>query len=206
MSSARALAAIVFMVAADAGASQSAAGIQRAAWLHGCWEWTTADRSVEESWTAAKGDSMIGVGRTIQNGKTTSYEMIVLREHGDRLAYEAHPSGQASTTFLSTRISASELVFENPVHDFPHEVGYRREGDRLLAWIRGTQDGKERRIEFPYARAQCGNKMSRPQIYAVFRINSWLAVFSRLAWNRSTGRCASTVQPGDSCPHAIHSR
>lgn len=100
---------------------------------------------------------MIGVGRTIQNGKTTAYEMIVLREQGDRLAYEAHPSGQASATFLSTRISASELVFENPAHDFPQEVGYRRDGDSLLAWIRGAQNGKERRIEFAYTRARCGN-------------------------------------------------
>ena len=61
---------------------------------------------------------MIGVGRTIRDGKMTAYEMIVLREQGDRLAYEAHPSGQASTTFLSTRISASELVFESPAQIF----------------------------------------------------------------------------------------
>ena len=49
-------------------------------------------------------------------------------------------------------------VFENPAHDFPQEVGYRRDGDNLLAWIRGTQNGKERRIEFPYTRARCGNQ------------------------------------------------
>ena len=101
---------------------------------------------------------MIGVGRTIRDGKMTAYEMIVLREQGDRLAYEAHPSGQASTTFLSTRISASELVFENPAHDFPQEVGYRHDGDSLLAWIRGTKNGEERRTEFPYTRASCGNQ------------------------------------------------
>jgi hypothetical protein len=101
---------------------------------------------------------MIGVGRTIRNGKTTAYEMIVLRAQGDRLAYEAHPSGQASTTFLSMRISPSELVFENPAHDFPQEVGYRLDGDTLLAWIRGTQNGKERRIEFPYTRVRCGGQ------------------------------------------------
>ena len=101
---------------------------------------------------------MIGVGRTIRDGKMTAYEMIVLREQGDRLAYEAHPSGQPSATFLSTRISASELVFENPAHDFPQEVGYRLDGDKLLGWIRGTRNGKERRIEFPYTRARCGGQ------------------------------------------------
>jgi hypothetical protein len=138
------------------GFSRTAVGIQRAAWLQGCWELTTPTRSVEEVWTSAKGGSMIGVSRTIQNGKMTSYELIVLREHGDRLAYEAHPSGQPAATFLSTQISLSELVFENPAHDFPQQVGYRLDGNALLAWIRGTQNGTDRRIEFPYTRARCG--------------------------------------------------
>ena len=142
----------------ESGFSRTVSGIQRAAWLQGCWELTTATRSVEEAWTTAKGGSMIGVSRTIQDGKTTAYEMIVLREEGNRLAYEAHPSGQPPATFLSTRISASELVFENPAHDFPQEVGYRLEGDALLAWIRGTRNGTDRRIEFPYKRARCGSQ------------------------------------------------
>lgn len=94
-------------------------------------------------------------GRTIRGGKLTEYEVIVLREQGDRLAYEAHPSGQSAATFLSTSISAQELVFENPAHDFPQQIGYRLEGDSLLAWIRGTQNGQERRLEFPYKRARC---------------------------------------------------
>jgi hypothetical protein len=98
---------------------------------------------------------MIGVSRTIRDGKLTEYEMIVLRERGDELAYEAHPSGQRAATFLSTRISPSELVFENAAHDFPQQIGYRLDGDALRAWIRGTQNGKERRIEFPYTRARC---------------------------------------------------
>ena len=101
---------------------------------------------------------MIGVSRTIRDGKLTSYETIVLREDGDRLAYEAHPSGQSATTFLSTRITASELVFENPSHDFPQQVGYRRDGDSLLAWISGTRNGESRRIEFPYQRARCAGR------------------------------------------------
>jgi hypothetical protein len=101
---------------------------------------------------------MIGVGRTIRDGKLTTYEMVVLREQEDRLEYEAHPSGQPAATFLSTRISASELVFENPAHDFPQQVGYRLDGDALFAWISGTQNGKDRRIEFAYKRARCAGQ------------------------------------------------
>lgn len=155
----RALPVAIVMLASlqpAAADSQTATGIHRAAWLQGCWELTTPARIVEETWLVAKGGSMIGVSRTIQNGKMTAYETIVLREQGDRLVYEAHPSGQPAATFLSTHVSASELVFENPAHDFPQQIGYRLNGDTLLAWIRGTQNGKERRTEFPYARARCG--------------------------------------------------
>ena len=92
---------------------------------------------------------MIGVSRTIRDGKLTQYQMIVLREQGDRLAYVAHPSGQPTATFLSTQVNDSELRFENPAHDFPQQIGYRRDSARLLAWIGGIANGKPRRIEFP---------------------------------------------------------
>ena len=152
-----ALTALLMLAAGEqSAAAQSAMGIQRAAWLQGCWEMASPDRSVEEFWTPAKGGSMIGVSRTIRNGKTTTYELIVLREQGDRLAYEAHPSGQPQATFLSTRISESDLVFQNPEHDFPQEVGYHLEGQTLRAWIRGTQKSREQRVEFRYTRVRCG--------------------------------------------------
>lgn len=147
---------MMLVLGGQTGAAQKPAGIQRAAWLQGCWELVSPTRTVEEFWMTAKGGSMIGVSRTIRDGKTAAYEMIVLREERERLAYEAHPSGQTPATFLSTRISGSELVFENPAHDFPQEVGYRIEADGLVAWIRGTQNGNDRRIEFPYKRARCG--------------------------------------------------
>ena len=142
-------------VASGKTGSQTVTGIQRAAWLQGCWEMTTPTRSVEEAWTAPKAGAMIGVSRTFQNGKMTEYEFIVLREDGERLAYVAHPSGQQPATFLSTSISGSELIFDNPAHDFPQQIGYRLDGDALNAWIRGTQKGRERRIEFPYRRVRC---------------------------------------------------
>lgn len=142
-------------VALAKAATQTVTGIQRAAWLQGCWEMTTAARLVEEAWTPPKAGAMIGVSRTIQNGKMTAYEFIVLREEGERLAYVAHPSGQPPATFLSTSVSSSELIFENPAHDFPQQIGYRLDGDALTAWIRGTQKGRDRRVEFPYRRTRC---------------------------------------------------
>jgi uncharacterized protein DUF6265 len=152
--SARWLVVIVVVLACGAVSAQPA-GIQRVAWLQGCWEASSPQRIIEEIWTRPRASSMIGVSRTIRDGKLTEYELIVLREQGDQLAYVAHPSGQTPATFVSTQMTSTEIVFENPAHDFPQQIGYRRNGDSLLAWISGSQNGKVHRAEFPYKRVSC---------------------------------------------------
>jgi hypothetical protein len=148
-----ALFATMAVVRAD-GAPQGA-GIQQLAWLQGCWETTSATRTVEEQWTSPRGRSMVGLSRTVRGGDLAAYELVVIRERDDRLVYIAHPSGQPAAEFLSTSLSEGRVVFENPAHDFPQRIGYRRQGPSLLAWIEGTTDGQERRVEFPYRRAAC---------------------------------------------------
>jgi hypothetical protein len=125
--------------------------IENVAWLAGCWESVSGERTVEEQWMAPRGGTMIGVGRTIRGDKLVEYEVVVLREKDGRLAYEAHPSGQAGAAFLSRSVTASTVVFENLQHDFPQRVGYQSNGpDSLLAWIEGVRNGRLRRVEFPY--------------------------------------------------------
>lgn len=99
---------------------------------------------------------MLGMGRTVRGSELVDYELVVLREQGDRLAYEAHPAGQAVAVFLSTTVSPDTVVFENREHDFPQQVGYERHAaDGLVAWIAGTEKGVPRRIEFVYRRVRC---------------------------------------------------
>ena len=130
--------------------------IKDVAWLQGCWELREGDRLVEERWMPPRAGSMLGVGRTTRGSKLVEHEYIVLTERDGRLAYEAHPSGQATTTFISHPIAGREVVFEDPTHDFPQRVGYRSTGPgQMLAWVEGTAGGKARRIEFPYRLVNC---------------------------------------------------
>ena len=146
----------VVLVAAASARGQQPAGIQRVAWLQGCWEMTSERRMIEEQWMAPRGNSMIGMSRTVRDGRLVEFELVVLREQGDRLAYDARPSGQPPAVFLSKSVSDSMVVFENPEHDFPHTIGYRRERpDSLFAWIEGIDGGQTRRIDFRYRRAVC---------------------------------------------------
>lgn len=132
-------------------------GVDQVAWLSGCWESVTPQRTIEEQWMAPRGKSMLGIGRTVRGEALVEYELVLIREDSGRLAYQAHPSGQPSAVFLSREIGASRVVFENLEHDFPQRVGYERTGpDALTAWIEGTRDGTTKRIEFPYRRGSCG--------------------------------------------------
>jgi len=146
--------ALLFISVSSAGAQT--ASIRDVVWLQGCWELRDGDRVVEERWMPPRAGAMLGVGRTTRGDKRIEHEFVVLTERDGRLAYEAHPSGQSTATFLSQPISGREVVFEDPTHDFPQRVGYKSTGPgQLLAWVEGTSGGKTRRVEFAYRLVNC---------------------------------------------------
>ncbi|HEY9068598.1 MAG TPA: DUF6265 family protein [Burkholderiaceae bacterium] len=148
------------MLVASLAQAQGAAGVQRLAWLQGCWRLDAGPRIVEEQWMAPRGQTMLGSSRTVRDGKTIEHEFVIVRETaGGQLAYEVSPSGRPPTVFTSTSVDDDgSVVFENLQHDFPQRVAYRRNGGDLLAWIEGpakNAPGQMRRIEFPYRRVAC---------------------------------------------------
>jgi len=137
---------------------QAAPTVQDVKWLTGCWEFTRGGRHVIEQWSAPEGGTLIGMSRTVANGKTVEFEFLMIREGAGGLEYVARPSGQAEGTFTSTRVADGEVAFENPTHDFPTRIIYQRAPDGgLVAATEGTRNGQARRFEFPYTKATCGH-------------------------------------------------
>jgi hypothetical protein len=133
-----------------------APSVRDLAWMSGCWEISRPNRHVVEQWSAVAGGTLIGTSRTVANDKTSDYEFLLIREGGKGLEYVAKPSRQPEAVFTSTTVAANEVVFENPAHDFPKKISYKRTGDALIAAIEGPMNGQPRKIEFPYKRAACG--------------------------------------------------
>lgn len=134
-----------------------AQALDRAAWLGGCWAGASGDRGAEERWSPPRGGTMISAARAFRGDRTTSIELVVLRERGDTLIYEAHPVGQATASFPERypRDTAA-LVFENLAHDFPQRIVYQRIGaDSLLAYVEGPADGVMRRTDYRMRRVRC---------------------------------------------------
>ena len=157
-----ALAGMMGLRCLDATASGSPAArpeigsITDIVWLAGCLESRRGDRIVEEDRMELRGGAMPGMGRTTSSKGLQEYEFTLIRERDGKPVYEAHPSGQPSTTFEATVANGDSAVFAAPAHDYPQIVGYRRAGaDSVVAWIDGTVQGRSRRIEFPYRRVAC---------------------------------------------------
>jgi len=148
------VAAVLAMLAGTAADAQTG-GVQRLAWLAGCWSLSNGERTVDEQWMAPRAGSMQGMSRTVRAERLIAHEAVIVRERGELLDYEVSPSGQATTVFTSISIGDSSVVFENLQHEFPQRVAYRRNGDQLLAWIEGPRNGVVRRIEYPYQRVAC---------------------------------------------------
>ena len=100
---------------------------------------------------------MFGIGRTVKSGRTVEFEFMQIRENPEgRLVFIALPSGQRETTFVLARLGQEEVVFENPTHDFPQRVSYRRTGaEAMIARIEGVRNGVARGINFPMRRSAC---------------------------------------------------
>ncbi|MBV8035980.1 DUF6265 family protein [Roseateles sp.] len=127
------------------------------AWLAGCWSQQGREAGSVEHWMAPAGGVMLGMARMLKNGRVVEFEFMQIRADADgRLSFVAQPQGRPPTAFPLLRQAEAEAVFENPAHDFPQRVLYRREAaDRLVARIEGRSNGQERGIDFPMQRTAC---------------------------------------------------
>jgi hypothetical protein len=149
------LAALV--LASSPAFAQNADPVARLGWLSGCWEQGGGARITEEQWMVPRGATMLGMSRTVAGGVTRSTEQLRIEARDGKAVYVASPSGQATTAFTAASVSDTLVVFENPTHDFPTKISYRRIGkDSLLAQIAGPRGGREATIDFPMRRASCG--------------------------------------------------
>jgi len=138
-------------------------GIAAVRWLASCWEMSSANRRVIERWYEPSNGEMRGNSRTIAGAREIEGERLRIYERADTLVYDAHPSGQERTEFRGRPTVAGEIAFENPRHDFPQRISYRRVGsDSLLARIEGDRAGRRAPVNYAYRRVDCSGFTDSP--------------------------------------------
>lgn len=125
--------------------------ISQLSWIAGDWQTAPGGRAqIEEHWTQPAGGSMLGMSRTVAGGKTAEFEFLRIEQREEGIYYVAQPKGRCpATDFKLTRLASQEAVFENPQHDFPKRIVYRKTADdSLSASIDGGEGTKVMTFSF----------------------------------------------------------
>lgn len=144
--------ALILLLALTMQVSAQTPTLTDISWISGSWQSEGGRRQIEEHWTKVAGESMLGMSRTVAGDKTVEFEYLRIEQRADGIYYVAHPKARCpGTDFKLTRASATEAVFENPQHDFPKRIIYRKSGDDVLT---ATIDGGEgtKAMSYPYKR------------------------------------------------------
>ncbi|HYJ80054.1 MAG TPA: DUF6265 family protein [Longimicrobiaceae bacterium] len=147
--------ATVLAAAAPAASQQSTGPLAALAFMSGCWRGDAGvDRSIEENWTAADTDVMLATTRYQDDNapRTVGWEFSRIVADSAGIALIPAPAGNPAGRFrLTTPQAAGEATFEDPAHDFPKRIVYRRVDARTL-FVRvdggeGSEDGMTFRME-----------------------------------------------------------
>jgi hypothetical protein len=130
--------------------------LEKADWLIGNWQNTSKEGVATESWQKLNDSSYAGRSYFVIGKDTVSSETINLTQTGDSLFYIPVVKGQNNDQPVKFRLTSSatdHLVFENPAHDFPQKISYRKiSADSILAEISGKINGVESVQQFPMGR------------------------------------------------------
>jgi len=149
---------------AEEQSGKSAPDFEKLSWLEGAWvarpapgeENRDSNMVSVESWQRIDARTLEGNSYTIKQGDTVFTEKLKLEQNEEGIFYiAAVPHNPAPVYFKLIRIDEDEAVFENPAHDFPNRIIYRRERgevDTLHARIEGVRKGRESAVDFWFTR------------------------------------------------------
>jgi hypothetical protein len=107
-------------------------------WMSGDWLREEGAAWTEEHWSRPRGGLMLGTGRSGRGDRVRSFEyMRIGRDAEGQLTFWGSPEGAPAVAFRAVTVRDNEMIFENPAHDFPTRVAYRRTGDIMTATVSG---------------------------------------------------------------------
>lgn len=127
--------------------------IEKAAWLTGNWGASTPEGNLTENWVKVNDSVYHGESYFVTPKNDTVFaETVVLDDAAGKMAYTVSVPGQNDekpVRFDLTKITDTEMTFENPQHDYPSKIVYTQvQADSLVAVIYGKQNGKDKSETF----------------------------------------------------------
>lgn len=110
-------------------------------WLTGKWIRTNAEagQSGYETWAKVSDSKLSGKGVTIKGKEVIFVENLEFIVKGTDIFYKVVVTGEKKPVYFKlTALSNDGFTCENPEHDFPKKITYRRNGNNVKAVISGN--------------------------------------------------------------------
>lgn len=128
--------------------------LEKMNWLVGQWENKMPEGILTETWTKTNDSTFSGTSYFIINKNDTVHsETILLIQLKNELIYSPTVKGQnddKSVDFILTSDVENSFVFENPKHDYPKKIVYKKVAENsLITTISGIEQGKQNTESYP---------------------------------------------------------
>lgn len=132
--------------------------LKKASWFIGNWENVSKEMTMKEIWNKKSDSSYAAISYVMIAKDTVFYEKVDLVQRNDSLFYIVsvrEQNKEEPVSFYLTKATDSQLLFENPKHDFPNKIAYTKiANDSIIAEIFGTRRGKAASEIFPMQRSK----------------------------------------------------
>jgi hypothetical protein len=151
------LLALLFVTMPWPAAAAACASLADLRWLLGDWAADGSKTSFHESWTELGPKTFEGSGieRAKTDGVVKGSEVLRLVEMAGDIFYISKVAhNELPVAFRLTGCDDGRFLFENPAHDFPRMLEYRRDGDDRL--VVRVSDGGEKGFTLEFRRETPG--------------------------------------------------
>ena len=141
--------------------STPARDISQLDWMRGCWTGEVNKRTFTEQWTAPAAGMMLGLGHTVLDGKTESFEFMRIATSPDgKIVFILHPGAKEEDLYLFEGVKSEPdvdfFIFGNPRIVFPSRIVYSRAvKGQMFVHVQGKVNGADREVVYPFTPVDC---------------------------------------------------
>jgi hypothetical protein len=139
------------------------AAVDDLAWIAGAWGGTLNGRTIEQHWMRPAGGSMVGMYRSIRDGRATLYEILAIEARDGevflRIKHFAPGAGlvsreekDQSVDYALVKAESRTAVFEGTGAAPARVTFHGPSPEALTITVEGERDGKRSATEFKYRR------------------------------------------------------
>lgn len=144
---------VLLLISTAYGQETNKQKFKKLEWLVGKWIRTNPEpgQSGYETWSKTTDLKLSGKGVTLKGKKTIFVENLEFIAKGNDIFYSVVVTGEKQPIYFKlTALNTDGFTCENPKHDFPKKITYKREGNHVKAVISG--DGQS--VDYNFVKAK----------------------------------------------------